>query len=93
MPPGYDLPNWWTRTGSSSNILLGNTEETLESCNQTENGATIVVVASGGELAGMCELSDRAYLISCPSGQPLGLLSVIFFKAIVSTYGNRNSSG
>ena len=33
-------------------------------------GATIVVVSSGGELAGRCELSPTMYLISCPSGQP-----------------------
>ena len=35
-----------------------------------ESDATIVVISSGGDLSGMCELSDKAHLISCPSGQP-----------------------
>ncbi len=69
---GYDLPNWWTPDWLIlATSYSGNTEETLEACRQAmDSDATIVVISSGGELAGMCELSDKAHLISCPSGQP-----------------------
>ncbi len=69
---GYDLPNWWTPDWLIlATSYSGNTEETLEACNQAiQQGATMVVISSGGELAGMCELSDKVHLISCPSGQP-----------------------
>jgi len=69
---GYDLPNWWTPDWLIiATSYSGNTEETLEACQQAmHQGATIVVVSSGGELAGRCELSPTMYLISCPSGQP-----------------------
>ena len=69
---GYDLPNWWTPDWLIlATSYSGNTEETLEACRQAMNSdATIVVISSGGELAGMCELSDKVHLISCPSGQP-----------------------
>ncbi len=69
---GYDLPNWWTPDWLIlATSYSGNTEETLEACNQAIlQGATMVVISSGGELAGMCELSDKVHLISCPSGQP-----------------------
>ena len=69
---GYNLPQWWTTDWLViSTSYSGNTEETLDSTRKAlAKGATIIVVSSGGELAGMCELSDRMYLISCPSGQP-----------------------
>ena len=48
----------------------GNTEETLEACRQAmKHDATIVVVSSGGNSRGMCELSIE-HTVSCPSGQP-----------------------
>lgn len=69
---GYDLPNWWTPDWLViSTSYSGNTEETLSATQQAMNsGATIIVISSGGELSGMCELSDTVHLISCPSGQP-----------------------
>ena len=69
---GYDLPNWWTRDWLViSTSYSGNTEETLFATRQAlKKGATIIAVSSGGELAGMCELSSDMHLISCPSGQP-----------------------
>ena len=69
---GYDLPNWWTPDWLIiATSYSGNTEETLEACQfAIEHGATIIVISSGGELSGMCELSDSVHLISCPSGQP-----------------------
>ncbi len=69
---GYKLPNWWTPDWLIiATSYSGNTEETLEACRQAiVQGATMVVISSGGELAGMCELSETAHLISCPSGQP-----------------------
>ena len=69
---GYDLPNWWTPDWLIiATSYSGNTEETLEACQTAiAQGATIVVISSGGELSGMCELSKSVHLISCPSGQP-----------------------
>lgn len=69
---GYDLPNWWTPDWLiMATSYSGNTEETLSACQQAiEQEATIIVISSGGELAGMCELSETVHLISCPSGQP-----------------------
>jgi glucose/mannose-6-phosphate isomerase len=69
---GYDLPNWWTPDWLVvATSYSGNTEETLSACEQAmKQDATIVAISSGGILAGMCELSDSMYLISCPGGQP-----------------------
>jgi glucose/mannose-6-phosphate isomerase len=69
---GYDLPNWWTPDWLVvATSYSGNTEETLEACEQAMiQDGTIVVISSGGILSGMCELSESMYLISCPGGQP-----------------------
>ncbi|MDP6870065.1 MAG: SIS domain-containing protein [Candidatus Poseidoniaceae archaeon] len=69
---GYDLPSWWNnRWLVISTSYSGNTEETLSATKQAlERGATIIIISSGGELAGLCELSQTVFLISCPSGQP-----------------------
>ncbi len=69
---GYDIPSWWTPDWLViSTSYSGNTEETLSSTVQAmDMGATVVVIASGGELAGLSELSEKVHLISCPSGQP-----------------------
>ena len=69
---GYDLPNWWTPDWLVvATSYSGNTEETLEACEQAmSQDGTIVVISSGGILSGMCELSESMYLISCPGGQP-----------------------
>ena len=66
------MPNWWTPDWLIiATSYSGNTEETLEACKTAmAQGATIVVISSGGELSGMCELSKSVHLISCPSGQP-----------------------
>jgi glucose/mannose-6-phosphate isomerase len=69
---GYDLPNWWNNNWLVvATSYSGNTEETISATEQAlkENG-TIIVISSGGILAGMCELSQTMHLISCPSGQP-----------------------
>ncbi len=69
---GYEIPSWWNRNWLIiSTSYSGNTEETLSATIQAQkNGATIVVISSGGELSGLCELSDKMFLISCPNGQP-----------------------
>ena len=66
------MPNWWPPEWLIiATSYSGNTEETLEACQTAiAQGATIVVISSGGELSGMCELSKSVHLISCPSGQP-----------------------
>ncbi len=68
---GYELPEWW----DSSWLVVatsysGNTEETLSVTEAAAADGTVVVISSGGVLAGMCELHENMYLISCPSGQP-----------------------
>ena len=68
----YDLPHWWTPDWLVvATSYSGNTEGTLSVCEQAmHQGATIIVISSGGILSGMCDLSDSMYLISCPAGQP-----------------------
>lgn len=68
----YGLPNWWNQNWLVvATSYSGNTEETVETTEQVIRlGGTVVVISSGGILSGLCELSNSAYLISCPSGQP-----------------------
>jgi len=69
---GYELPSWW----STDWLILatshsGNTEETIAATEAAlKQGATVVVIATGGVLAGFCELHERCYLISSIGGQP-----------------------
>ena len=69
---GYELPSWWT----SDWLILatshsGNTEETIAATEAAlKQGATVVVIATGGVLAGFCELYEHCYLIPSIGGQP-----------------------
>jgi glucose/mannose-6-phosphate isomerase len=69
---GYQLPSWWT----SDWLILatshsGNTEETIAATEAAlEQGATVVVIATGGVLAGLCELHENCHLIPSIGGQP-----------------------
>ena len=69
---GYELPSWWT----SEWLILatshsGNTEETIAATETAlKRGATVVVIATGGILAGFCELYDNCHLIPSVGGQP-----------------------
>lgn len=69
---GYDLPSWWTQDW----LILatshsGNTEETIAATESAlKQGATAVVIATGGLLAGLCELYERCHLIPSTAGQP-----------------------
>ena len=69
---GYSVPSWW----DPSWLVLatshsGNTEETVAATEAAlKQGATAVVVASGGILAGLCELYERCHLIPSIGGQP-----------------------
>lgn len=68
----YTAPAWWT----PSWLVLatshsGNTEETLEATETVlKAGATVVVVSTGGELAGLPELYPTCHLIASVGGQP-----------------------
>lgn len=69
---GYQLPSWWTTDW----LILatshsGNTEETLAATESAlKQGATVVVIATGGVLAGLAELYENCYLIPSIGGQP-----------------------
>jgi len=68
----YTAPAWWT----PSWLVLatshsGNTEETLEATETVlKAGATVVVVSTGGVLAGLPELYPNCHLIPSVGGQP-----------------------
>ena len=68
----YDLPSWWTNDW----LILatshsGNTEETVAATESAlKQGATVVVIATGGILAGLCELYEDCHLIPSTGGQP-----------------------
>ena len=68
----YDLPSWWTNDW----LILatshsGNTEETVAATESAlKQGATVIVIATGGILAGLCELYDDCHLIPSTGGQP-----------------------
>ena len=69
---GYQLPSWWTKDW----LILatshsGNTEETVAATESAlKQGATAIVIATGGILAGLCELHNDCHLISSTGGQP-----------------------
>ena len=69
---GYDLPNWWTPDWLIiATSYSGNTEETVTAVREAiELRATIIVISSGGELAGLAEMNDKVHLITVPAGQP-----------------------
>lgn len=68
----YQLPAWW----SPAHLVLatsysGNTEETVAATEAAlRKGGTVVVIATGGHLAGLTETSDSCHLIPCTGGQP-----------------------
>lgn len=68
----YQLPAWW----DEKHLVLatsysGNTEETVAAAEAAlRQGGTVVVIATGGHLAGLTETSDRCHLVHCPGGQP-----------------------
>lgn len=69
---GYNLPAWFDATWLVlATSHSGNTEETVTAA-QTAlgKGATVIVIASGGHLAGLPETSDRCHLIPTVGGQP-----------------------
>ena len=68
----YGLPSWWTPDWLVlSTSHSGNTEETFAATETAlKQGATTVVITTGGMLAGLCELYDDCHLISSIGGQP-----------------------
>jgi len=68
----YVMPAWWNEswlvlTTSHS----GNTEEALTATEIAINaGATVIVISTGGMLAGLPEIYTRCYLIPSIGGQP-----------------------
>ena len=69
---GYQLPSWWTPDWLIiATSHSGNTEETLAATESAlKQGATAAVIASGGILAGLCELYETCHLIPSVGGQP-----------------------
>ena len=68
----YTLPAWfdptWLVLATSHS---GNTEETVAAAEEAiGRGGTVIVIATGGVLAGLPELSPRCYLIPTVGGQP-----------------------
>jgi glucose/mannose-6-phosphate isomerase len=68
----YTLPAWWNPTWLIvATSHSGNTEETLESTETgLKSGATVVVISTGGILAGLPELYTNCYLVPSIGGQP-----------------------
>ena len=68
----YTLPAWFDATWLVlATSHSGNTEETLAAAEAALGlGATVVVIATGGVLAGLPELSPRCHLIPTVGGQP-----------------------
>ena len=68
----YTLPAWWNPTWLIvATSHSGNTEETLEATETgLKSGATVVVISTGGILAGLPELYTNCYLIPSIGGQP-----------------------
>ena len=68
----YTLPAWWSPTWLIvATSHSGNTEETLEATETgLKSGATVVVISTGGILAGLPELYTNCYLVPSIGGQP-----------------------
>jgi glucose/mannose-6-phosphate isomerase len=68
----YEIPTWW----NEQHLIIatshsGNTEETISAVEiAAKEGGTIIVISSGGVLAGLSELHERVHLISSPGDQP-----------------------
>ena len=68
----YTLPAWFDATWLVlATSHSGNTEETVAAAEAAlGRGATVIVIATGGVLAGLPELSPRCHLIPTVGGQP-----------------------
>lgn len=68
----YTLPAWFDATWLvMSTSHSGNTEETVAATQAAlDAGATVVVIATGGELAGLPEIYPSCHLIPSIGGQP-----------------------
>ena len=68
----YTLPAWFDATWLVlATSHSGNTEETVAAAEAAlDRGATVIVIATGGVLAGLPELSPRCHLIPTVGGQP-----------------------
>lgn len=67
-----ELPHWVTQDWLVlATSYSGNTAETLHASRAAiANGLTVVVLATGGELAGLAETHDQVHLLGAPGGQP-----------------------
>ena len=68
----YSIPSWWNKSWLViATSHSGNTEETLYSCEKAlKAGATVIVISTGGELSGFCDLYPNCHLIPSIGGQP-----------------------
>ena len=68
----YTMPSWWNESWLViATSHSGNTEEALSASQiALDCGATVVVISTGGMLAGMPEIYTRCHLIPSVGGQP-----------------------
>jgi glucose/mannose-6-phosphate isomerase len=68
----YTLPSWFDATWLVlATSHSGNTEETVQAAESAlKKEATVIVIATGGILAGLAETSPNCYLIPSIGGQP-----------------------
>ena len=68
----YRLPAWFDATWLvMATSHSGNTEETVQCAEDAlKQGATVIVIATGGVLAGLAELSPNCHLVPSVGGQP-----------------------
>ncbi len=68
----YTMPSWWNESWLViATSHSGNTEEALSASQiALDSGATVVVISTGGMLAGMPEIYTRCHLIPSVGGQP-----------------------
>jgi glucose/mannose-6-phosphate isomerase len=66
------MPLWWNKSWLVlSTSHSGNTEEAISATETAlESGATVIVISTGGMLAGMPEIYSRCHLIPSVGGQP-----------------------
>lgn len=68
----YTMPSWWDKSWLVlATSHSGNTEEALAATEIALNsGATVIIISTGGMLAGMPEIYTRCHLIPSIGGQP-----------------------
>ena len=69
-PQSYQLPSWWTLLFDTGLPIAKHRRNDCSNGSALKQGATVIVIASGGVLAGLCELHENCHLIPSIGGQP-----------------------